>query len=64
MHSFKGFAWGQKVWKTHAKMMKKHLDEDKQKYVPMGQLFMTAGYDDPMKLFNRHNEVWLMAKTD
>ncbi|KXJ28510.1 heme-binding protein 2 [Exaiptasia diaphana] len=64
VHSFKGFAWGQKVWEKHAEMMKKHLDKDKQKYVSSDKLFITAGYDDPMKLFNRHNEVWLKAETD
>ncbi|KAM9316004.1 heme-binding protein 2 [Gastrophryne carolinensis] len=25
-------------------------------------VYYTAGYDSPFKLFNRHNEVWLIAK--
>ncbi|KAM8946402.1 heme-binding protein 2 [Pelodytes ibericus] len=25
-------------------------------------IYYTAGYDSPFKLFNRHNEVWLVAK--
>jgi len=64
VHSFKGYAWGQQVWDKHAAMMEKHLDKDglKGMYYPSSQMYISAGYDDPMKMFNRHNEIWLMAK--
>lgn len=62
VHSFKGFAWGEEIWEKHVDMMQKHLDKDGISYHPRDQMYLTAGYDDPMKLFNRHNEVWLVAK--
>jgi hypothetical protein len=64
VHSFKGYAWGQEVWEKHAAMLQKHLIKDgfKGKFHPRKEVYLTAGYDDPMKIFNRHNEVWLVCK--
>jgi len=63
-HSFKGYAWNQEMWERHTDMLAQHLDDDglQDKYYPRDQKYVTAGYDDPLKMFNRHNEVWLFAK--
>lgn len=39
-------------------LKKDHLDSDFS-----NDTFYTAGYDSPMKLFNRHNEIWIVSKT-
>jgi hypothetical protein len=65
-HSFDGYAMREKTWKKHAVMLQNMLNKDglTGKYYTHDEEYMTAGYDDPMKLFNRHNEVWLIAKED
>ena len=64
VHSFDGYAMSQKTWVKHVKMLQRMLDRDglSGQYHRHEEMYVTAGYDDPMKLFNRHNEVWLVAK--
>lgn len=64
VHSFKGYAWSQDMWTKHADMLAKFLNKDglQGKYKPVDEMVITAGYDDPLKMFNRHNEVWLLAR--
>lgn len=64
VHSFGGYAMCQKIWEKHAMMLQKMLDRDgfSGQFHRYDEMYITAGYDDPMKLFNRHNEVWLVAK--
>lgn len=64
VHSFGGFAMSQKTWEKHVQMLQRMLDRDgySGQYISHNDMYITAGYDDPIKLFNRHNEVWLLAK--
>lgn len=63
VHSFADYAWNQEMWVKHTDMLAKFLDKDGAKYYPRDKKeYVTAGYDDPLKMFNRHNEVWLVAR--
>lgn len=55
---FSGFA-NEEKYIEHATALGKALDKAGKKFEKA--YFYTAGYDAPFKLFNRHNEVWMLA---
>lgn len=57
--SFSGYAT-EKKWLEHAEELTNALDKAGEKYVK--DYFITAGYDSPFRVFERHNEVWFIAK--
>lgn len=63
-HGFNEYAVREKTWKKHAVMLHKMLKKKSLtgRYYTHNKMYMTASYDDPMKLFNPHNEVWLFVK--
>ncbi|EDO38055.1 predicted protein, partial [Nematostella vectensis] len=60
VHSFGGWA-NERKNRMEVKMLEKLLKKDGHNghFVPHKKLYITAGYDDPMKMFERHNEVML-----
>ena len=56
---FSGFA-GEKEFIEELEKLRKALARDQIEYVE--GFFYYCGYDSPMKLVNRRNEVWLLKK--
>lgn len=60
VRSFGGYAmWSFKPWAAQARKLGQAIG-DTSKYET--SYYYTAGYDSPMKLFNRHNEIWFISK--
>jgi len=60
VRSFGGYAmWTFTPWATQARKLAAAIG-DSSKYHT--EQYYTAGYDSPMRLFNRHNEIWFIAK--
>ena len=57
--SFKGYAKSDDILKK-AVELEQELSADGKEY-EMDYIFY-AGYDSPFRIFNRHNEVWIVAK--
>jgi len=62
VHMFGGYAMRDSVWNKEALKFAKKLEEDGRiEEVKFGSYF-TAGYDSPMKFWNRRNEVMYLKK--
>ncbi len=62
VHSFKGYTLLYSQIKRQVDMLKKRLEQDGLSGSYYEDVFITAGYNKPTKLWNRHNEVMLMKK--
>ena len=58
--SFSGHAKESKVMEEMMKLFKS-IDEEKLPQTQTPEIYI-AIYDSPLKLFNPHNEVWILAK--
>ena len=57
--SYGGWASGDTVT-SHVEALGTALTADSIKFKPMP--YFSAGYDAPFKIFNRHNEVWMLVQ--
>jgi len=62
VHSFKGYTLFYSQIKRQVDMLKKRLEQDGLEGSYYDDAFITAGYNKPTKVINRHNEVMLMKK--
>jgi len=58
--SFSGFAMKYDKWRDQAAALGAALEKDGLLFYK--EMYWTAGYDAPFKVFNRHNEVWFVPK--